>query len=388
MNQILATENSKKEQKSNNIQENNYEPIQEFEDYNEPINNFESTYEPPTYSDDNNYFDMNQGYQSNNSYSNKPKKGTDTKKIIIIFAIIIIVFGLAIGGVVAFKMIKDNIIKNATPEVSIEEVEGNAKISAYCKKGIAKVTYYWNEEEKIEIPSTGENVEKLVELPRGENTLTVIVVDSEGNETPYTKSFSYYKDKEKPTIDLVFDEETVSLQITATDETEIAQLTYQWWEMIYDEDEEKEVEGEMILEKTIYPDEEGALTIEKSIEVQRGKTRLKIIAEDASGNTCVEEKPFNGVKEPEIECIVNKNNGYLYMIVSHDMGIQKIEYLINGEEFTFDDTLDSYEEEKQLVRRKVPLIEGENEIKITVYSIEEPEKTKTLEETYTYTSEE
>ena len=213
MNQILATENSKKEQKSNNIQENNYEPIQEFEDYNEPINNFESTYEPPTYSDDNNYFDINQGYQSNNSYSNKPKKGTDTKKIIIIFAIIIIVFGLAIGGVVAFKMIKDNIIKNATPEVSIEEVEGNAKISAYCKKGIAKVTYYWNEEEKIEIPSTGENVEKLVELPRGENTLTVIVVDSEGNETPYTKSFSYYKDKEKPTIDLVFDEETVSLRI-------------------------------------------------------------------------------------------------------------------------------------------------------------------------------
>ena len=369
MNQILATENEKnnhnKEQQNNNIpQENTFEPTNEFNTYDEPINDFENTYEPPNYSEQNNYFDMNQSYQPNN-YTNTTKT-MDSKKIIIIFAIIIMVFGLAIGGVVAFKMFKNKQIESSTPEVSIEEIEGNAKISAFCKKGISKVTYYWNEEDKTEIPTTGENVEKLIELPRGENTITVLVVDSDGNETTYTKSFSYYTDKEKPIIELSINEESASLKITATDETEIAELTYQW-----NDDEPK----------TIYPEEEGALAIEKNIEIQRGKNTLTITATDTSYNTVTEEKAFNGVNEPEIDFYVK--NGYLCMVVTHDLGIKKIVYSINGTEYTFDENSETYEEEKLQVRRKKKLQEGENTMEITAYSVEDTEYTRKGKYTYT-----
>lgn len=369
MNQILATENEKnnknKEQKFNDIkQENTYEPVNNFDIHDEPINNFENSYEPPNYSEQNNYFDMGEINQINN-YS-KTSKTIDSKKIIMFFAIIIIVFGLAIAGVVGFRMYKKHQIKNSTPEVSIEEIEGNAKISAFCKKGISKVTYYWNEEEKTEIPTTGENVEKLVELPKGENTLTVLLIDTDGNETTYTKSFSYYTDKEKPVIELSIDETSASLKIIATDETEIAEMTYQW------NDEEPTV---------VEAEEEGILTIEENIEIKRGKNTLKITATDTSNNIVTEEKAFNGVNEPEIDFYVK--NGYLCITISHDLGIEKIDYTINGKDYMFDETTPTYEQEKLLVKRKIKLQEGENTIEITAYSVEETKSTRKGKHTYT-----
>ncbi len=359
MNQILATENEKNnrntEQKNNNVvKENNYEPVQDFTTYDEPINNFENTYEPPNYSEENNYFGMNENYQANN-YSNK-STSMDSKKIIIIFAIIIIVFGLAIGGVVAYRIIKNKQIENSTPEVTIEQIEDNAKISAFYKKGISKVIYYWNEDEKTEIPSTGENIEKLVELPRGDNTLTVVLVDQDGNENTYTQDFAYYTDKEKPVIELSIVEESASLKIIATDETEMAELTYQW------NDDEPEI---------VYPDEEGALTIEESIEIERGKNTLKITATDASNNTTTEEKAFNGVNEPEIEFVVKGD--YLYIIATHDLGLKSVEYKINDKEYVIEC---EEEEDSTKVGRKIKLKEGTYNVEVTAYSIEDTQATR------------
>lgn len=369
MNQILATENEKnnrnKEQKNNIPQEDFFEPVSDLNTQEETINDFENTYEPTNYSNENDYFSMDQSYQANN-YSNKSTTPIDSKKIIIFFAIIIIVFGLAIGGVLAFKMIRENQIKNSKPEVGIEQIEGDVKLSAFCKKGIEKVIYYWNEDEKTEIPSTGENVEKLIALPKGENTLTVILIDKNGDETTYTESFTYYTDKEKPVIELSVIEDSASLKITATDETEMAELTYQW-----NNDEPK----------TIKPDEEGAVTIEETIEIQRGKNTLTITATDTSNNTVVEEKAFNGVNDPEIEFYVK--SGYLCMIVSHDLGLKKVLFTINGKEYTFDENSEKYEEEKMLLRRKIKLIEGENTIEVSAYSVEDTESIKKGKHTYT-----
>lgn len=368
MNQILATENEKNnhnKQQNNIPQDDFFEPINDLNTQEEPINNFENTYEPPNYSEENNYFSMDQSYQAN-SYSTQSKTPIDSKKIIIFFAIVIIVFGLAIGGVIAFKMIKENQIKNSKPEVGIEQIEGNVKLSAFCKKGIKKIIYYWDEDEKTEIPSTGENVEKLITLPKGENTLTVILIDKNGDETTYTESFSYYTDKEKPVIELSVIEESASLKITATDETEMAELTYQW-----NNDEPQ----------TIKPDEEGSVTIEETIEIQRGKNTLKITAKDTSNNTVIEEKAFNGVNEPEIEFIVKGE--YLYMIVSHDLGLKKVVFTINGKEYNFDETSEKYEDEKMLLRRKIKLKEGENTIEVNAYSVEDTESVKKGKHTYT-----
>lgn len=66
--------------------------------------------------------------------------------------------------------------------INIEPDGNNLKITANGKNTLQYMTYRWDEEEETKIEINGNESQQIVEIPKGEHTLTVIVVD-ENNKT-------------------------------------------------------------------------------------------------------------------------------------------------------------------------------------------------------------
>ena len=52
------------------------------------------------------------------------------------------------------------------------------------------------------------------------------------------------------------------------------------------------------------------------------------------------------------------------------MGFKRIEYLVNGKLYVYDDNYIEYDNEKTTIELEFPLQEGENLIKVQAYSLE------------------
>ena len=113
--------------------------------------------------------------------------------------------------------------------------------------------------------------------------------------------------------------------------------------------------------------------IETKIDIKRGKNTLEIVAVDAEGNEEKISKIFNGVNKPVIK--VSKQDGELYMTISHDMGFEKVEFAINGQTYKYDKDYQGYDETIKELEYKFNLKEGENTVVIIAISNEGTEDT-------------
>lgn len=157
---------------------------------------------------------MNQILQTENKKQSGP---VDIKKIIIFFAIAIIIFGVVLICVGSYAMItgtkkperpEDNPqVENTVPEVDIERTEDNILINIKHTKPIVSVTYRWNDETEQTIKTNNnlEISEKIASL-FGTNTLNVTVTDIDGNKSEYTKEVVSDGDG-KPVIELLLTKE-------------------------------------------------------------------------------------------------------------------------------------------------------------------------------------
>ena len=301
------------------------------------------------------------GNENNKKRNNKYKNSNNTndmKKIIMFFGIIILVFGLAIAGVYGYKVYKknkDDKVVVDIPQLSLEKTDKTVTIKAESKIGINKIIYTWNEEEPEEILLNGSSKkhEEMLNIPNGENTLNVKVIDQAGQENETNESFSRNVDAEKPVIETSIIVENSKLKITATDETAMKYITYKW-----NNEEEVKVEAENEEDKVI----------EVTIDVKRGESTLTITAVDSSDNTETVDKPFKGVLEPEFD--VRTNGDKLYMKISHDMGFEKIEFSVNGQIYTYDKTFAGYDATQKEIEYQFDLQEGENTVVIVAISNE------------------
>jgi len=296
--------------------------------------------------------------KSSGNYNGNDSSG-DMKKIIIFFAITILVFAIAIIGLYAYKMSKtDKKEAIAKPELIIEQIEKQVKIIATAEAGINKIVYTWNDEQPTEVEMNGRTKhEEALEIPEGQNTLKVIVTDKNDDKIESSKEF-YIEETKKPTIQL---DETIGngkVKITATDEnSSIKYITYRW-----NDEEETTVEAE-----------ENQTTLEVTIDVKRGKNTLTVIAVNEFAKTETVEKIFNGVNNPIIE--VTREGNVIYMKVTHDIGFEKIEFNINGTEYIYDKDFYKYDGERKEVSYKYNLKQGENKVIIKAISKEETEAT-------------
>lgn len=309
---------------------------------------------------------MNQILLTNNLNNNKKNNkysgnnSGDMKRIIIFFSIAILVFAVLIIGVYVYKLANKEEGKTIEkPGVSLEETESEVKIIAKADAGINKIVYTWNDEEPQEIEMNGRtNHEEALQIPEGESRLKIVVIDQNGDEIETSKEFSREEDKEKPKIEI---DETIGngkVKITAVDENnKLKYISYQW------NDEEP---------ITINSENEDQTMIETTIDVKRGKNTLVVTAVNSLDKEEKIEKIFNGVNKPVIE--VTKEGNRLYMKMTHDMGFEKIEFTVNGQEYVYDENFSGYDAEKQEISYQFELKEGENIVIIHAVSTEGTEE--------------
>ncbi len=350
MNQILATnnDNNDKKKKEEVIDNNSFESNDSYDLSN--LNQDDSSYIP------NNDYSNSYSDSYSDSYSNKEKTPMDKKKIIIIFAICIAVFGIALIAIFASSASKKKSQKNqviAKPEIVIEEDGNNAKILITTNGTLSKVTYYWDRTDIKESNVSGNKFEESVVIPNGKNTLYVSAQDSTGQVTETTKEFRKDYDTSEPIIDIVQQGDGL-FKIVATDETSMDYITYRW------EDEEDDT--------VVKADNEGDTKIETTIDASRGIYKIYITAVDTSGNIATDSLSVQGALTPTID--VKRRGRKIRVKISHDKGFKQVEIYVNGEVEVYDENSPDYDENLTLIERSYKLQEGENVVAIVATSLE------------------
>jgi len=309
--------------------------------------------------------------KNNNKYNGN--NSPDIKKIMMFFGVALIVIAILTISVYAFKVYKSKNKKEKqieAPEITLEQVDNQVTIIVKAEAGISKIVYKWNEDEAQEEEKNGvTSYEEALEIPEGTNTLNVKVIDLNGEETEINQEFYLPEDPDKAKIEI---DETIGngkVKITASDENnKMKSIIYRW------NDEEEKVIKATTDEQTI---------IETTIDVKRGKNTLTVVAINGKDKEQTTEKILNGVNKPTIEVV--KDGNKLIMNIKHDMGLEKVEFNVNGQEFVYDENYSGYKAEQKELSYSFDLKEGENTVIIHAISNEKtdgPDGTKGTEETY------
>lgn len=309
-------------------------------------------------------------------YNPKPSRNdSGSDKIVRVFAFMLIIFAVAIIGIgIASKMKNDETIEEekeikenetAVIELIADEANSTLKIKVNHTKNIEKVIYKWGTNREKELkPQGGMVYESEISLPNGENTLTVKVIDAEGNETFKEQVFksSTGVDITPPQLSLV--PEGNKLVITAKDEKEISMITYQW----SSDDQATEV----------HVDEEGKTELVAEAEILRGENDILVTAVDKAGNISTDTRTFKGVTLPEVLITVSADGKSANVNVTHEVGIKSINIVLNGESYDVDE-LDGTQTDVNVEFDIDPTLE--NVIAVTAVSAEgtENKKEQTIE---------
>lgn len=303
--------------------------------------------------------------------------GSSDATIVRFFAIILIIFAIVMLGIGAYtKLQNDEVVEKqetqkqqekAVIELIPDEENSNLHIKITHTKNIERVIYMWNNDREKTLKSQGGSTfEDNVNLPIGENSFTIKVIDAEGNETIEEKVFtsSTGVDITSPQLSLV--PEGNKLIITAVDERELDKITYKW-----SADEEF---------TEIAVEEEGQKELVHEVEIQRGKNDIIVTAVDKVGNVSTDKRTYQGVTLPEVTIIVSPDGKLATVRVTHEVGIQSINIVLNGESFDVSDLEDGTQTDVSVEFEIDSAIE--NVIKVTAVSVEGTENKK--EETIIY----
>lgn len=304
------------------------------------------------------YNPISDGENRGNSGNSRNSGGTD--KIIKVFAILLIIFAICLIGIGVYNKIKNNTGVNngdvVQEKASINTTpEGTSlTISISHNKDLTKLIYNWNttSEKTLSIDS-GNTFETIIDIPAGNNTLNIQVVDINGEVTQYSEEISSETgiDIIEPVItDLknsITDDK--KLMINVKDETELSYITYRW-----NDEEEITINAE-----------EGQLQIKEKIEIREGTNTLTVVAVDKANNTSSVQESFTGLLQPNIQVVLSEDKSKLIVTCTHENGISKIEYTLNDKPFAAQ-LPDSPKE----VTFEQALDEGYNKIILTATSID------------------
>ena len=165
----------------------------------------------------------------------------DIRKVVKVFAITMMIFGVFMIGTGSYAIYKDNENKNAeiTKPVITESLNEDSTaviLTVTHDKAIDRIEYSWNDGEVQTITGNGRKyIEQEIEIPGGTNNLNVKAVDIQGQEISTDKEYTA-----EEIINLAISGS--KLKITAENETQIAYMTYRW-----DEEEEQRIENLILL---------------------------------------------------------------------------------------------------------------------------------------------
>lgn len=299
-------------------------------------------------------------------YTGNKNSGTmEIKKVIRIFVIGILIFGIAClaeGGYGIAKTIQEESNKIVDPEVSIQQIENIIQLEIKHKRAIDKIVYNWNNEEEVTLQGRGKKqITEQISMPEGENTLTIRIIDSKGHEVSYNNTYFMENiDKTKPEIELLV--EDAKVKIVAKDETALEYISYYW-----NEEDETKLEAR----------EESPKQIEEKISILKGENVLTVIAVDVEGNETKVEQTYIGATKPTIE--VFEEEGYIVIKVKDENEIKRIEYTYNETEYSSDKENLGTSLNMKTAYCKQDLVPGKNTFVIRAYNITGLYSEKTIE---------
>ncbi len=271
-------------------------------------------------------------------------------KVIKFFAITIIIYGAFIIGGASYSMYEQSqkAYAQAKPTIYIEEPsQEEIIVRIQHTKDLAKLTYYWNNEEPIERQCQGKTFEESIEVPTGVNTLNIYATDVTGQETKYQKTYTLEGD-----ISINFEPEGSDIKVTVEGKNELSYLTYRW-----DEEEETRVDI-------------NDMSIDQIIEIPKGLHKLTVIAVDINNTTETKSKDINGVTKPKVDVTTDGSDNFI-IHATDEQGLKKIEFIINEDE----KYMLNIEDNRKELEYPYPLHDGENRLEIRVYNINDVSET-------------
>lgn len=355
--------NNNTEMNMNTTENNNVDTVKNYSDTGK-LNNNKNVVNRVSTSEYNNYRDYDMKKMSGINSGDKSNK--KSKIAIKIFAFILIILAIGIGAYALITINKNNeqkakqiaeqkqIVINVTQQ---DETKVDIKVEAINQ--IQKVAYSWNEDistEKV-IQGEGRNSieEKGIEIPKGKNTLRVSVEDVRSTKENIVKEFTNENGKDITKPQITIEVKNGNIEITATDDTQMATLKYNW-------------DGEEVKTTNLEKNSQNKKEIKVNITPKQGQALLKVTAIDAAGNEQKEQKDFNGVKAPEINAEQTADEKNILIYVTHDVGIQKVEYAINSKVYVKEHRDGETDNKKWTISQELNM--GENTIEIKATSVE------------------
>lgn len=269
--------------------------------------------------------------------------------IVKFFAIILIIFGLSFIGQGSYAIYKESKGKNTKnlPTVSMERVNDTVIIKANSSYKIENLIYSWNEAEETKLSVDDNYIEEEVILPIENSILNVKIEEENGRTVKYKKEFIIEGlDIAQPSIEITEESTAGNIKITATDETQMAYITYK----VNDEEEIR-------IDKSETEDK----VMNYILKLPRGENKVTITAADTSGNIGTLEKTI--IVSGKTSMNLKVENGKLVIIAEDPDGIKDIDINLNGVSYTAKDI------NKKGVRIPLDIVEGTNTVRITITNV-------------------
>ena len=299
--------------------------------------------------------DNNRNYKAKKPkvHSNKP---IGTSSIVKVFAILILMFGLALVGNTVYAMMQSakEAQLNKEPEVTTQRSGNEVTIIAKCESGIRTMVYSWNDStEKVIFGRNNIELKQTINIPTGESRLNITIINSKGKQSKFVKNYiQEAKDVTEPVIKI--DSVNADIKITITDDTALDYVVYK-----YGDNDEVKI--------TANPD--NPTLIERTIQARPGQHTLKIEAVDKAQNYATKEQEVKGVNKPVIEVTPEPNDpSYINIKATDEEGLRMISYYINQQEYKTDPNT-SLNTKTFEWRQKVE--KGQSNVTVHAYSVNE-----------------
>ena len=284
---------------------------------------------------------------------NKKKNNMqDTKKIVLFFAVTLIVFGLILAGQGSFGLYKkyanndSKKIDEASTKIQATQLAtGEIQITVDSKVGISELIYNWNTDSSQTISEKGATyVQELVTAPSGENTLTIKTIDLNGKQVTKQETFTLIMDKPEIALTLVGN----NIKIIVTSKTNLSYVSYKW-----------NTEAEQKIDMVTYEDK---TKLEKEVEIPIGTNTLLVTAVDINSNKAEKSQEIKGVTKPKSAPLVQGE--YIYFEVTADEDIKQVDFVFNGEAYVIKKEIIQQSNQLRKVTYRLKLKEGMNYLKI------------------------
>ena len=282
----------------------------------------------------------------------------DTKKIVLFFAITIIIFGLILLGQGAYaiynksKEKEDTPLSNSETNIQLQQLEdGEVQINVESKVGILELIYSWNNESAQTISENGKTmVQEQIEAKSGENDLTVKTIDLNGKQI--TKQERFVSNASGPNIELSVVGDNIKIAVNST--SNISYVTYKW-----NSEEEQKIDMVTYEDKT---------KLEKEIQIPKGSNTLKVTAVDVNNNSSEKSQEIKGVTKPKSAPLIRGKN--IYFEVTADEDIKQVEFTFNGAQYIIkEETIKASDQARKVTYNRLKLQKGMNYLVIKTTTV-------------------